>query len=165
LPIRHPTSYVRRTCLDANTLWSATFVGSEIGAYILLCWERRLYVSCTGTGAKVLGSESSIYGTFAPKRKYVGTTVPYFTEVDAWSAWAHILRETKTSRDNILAMLRSQCQHRALPPSLNVTEISQVALDLIAMRHFLAHMLLQRCALMLRSKPYMYTICSNRQQV
>ena len=27
--------------------------------------------------------------------------------------------------------------YRALPPSLNVTEISQVALDLIAMRNFL----------------------------
>jgi len=27
--------YVRRTCLDTNTLWSATFVGSEIHSSML----------------------------------------------------------------------------------------------------------------------------------
>ena len=67
LPIPcHPTSYVR-TCLEANTFRIATFVGSEL--YVLLCWERRLYVSLIvlvrgrkfkGPIHIVTGSESSM---------------------------------------------------------------------------------------------------------
>jgi len=79
------SSYVRRTCLDANTLRSATFVGSELHSFELGATVTRFF-NCIGTGAKVqgTGSESSRERKFhlwyfrSWERKYVGTKVPQF---------------------------------------------------------------------------------------
>jgi len=78
------TSYVRRTCLDANTLWSATFVGSELHSFVLrLAATVIRFFNCIGTrakvqgtdtlllqGAKVTWNESSTYGTSTWERKF-----------------------------------------------------------------------------------------------
>ena len=69
------SQYVRRTCLDANTLWSATFVGSEIHffcagsdgyTFSVLVRGRKFQGAKVPSmvlsllGAKVRGNESSI---------------------------------------------------------------------------------------------------------
>jgi len=81
LPIPcHPASYVRRTCLYVNTLWSVTFVGSELHSFVLRATVIRFSYWYRGEssrerkfqeakvppmvlsllGAKVRGNESSI---------------------------------------------------------------------------------------------------------
>ena len=80
--MRRTLRYVRRACLYVNTLWSATFVGSELHSFVLRAmikrfsyWyrgessrERKFHV--TFQGAKVPRNESSW------ERKFQGTKVP-----------------------------------------------------------------------------------------
>ena len=66
------SSYVRRTCLDANTLSSGTFVGSELHSFELGATIIRFF-NCIGTGAKVQGTDTYCYR----ERKFQGTKVPW----------------------------------------------------------------------------------------
>jgi len=81
LPIPcHPTSYdyVRRTCLDANTLWSATFVGSELHSVVLRATVIRFSYWYRGESSR----ERKFLGAKVPcnfrsrERKFQGTKVP-----------------------------------------------------------------------------------------
>ena len=53
---------VRGTCLDANTLWSATFVGSELHSFVL--------------GVTVICFSYWYMGKSSRERKFLGAKVP-----------------------------------------------------------------------------------------
>jgi len=58
-------------CLDANTLRSATFVGSKLHSFVLGATVIRFF-NCIGTGAKVQGTDTYCYR----ERKFQEMKVP-----------------------------------------------------------------------------------------
>ena len=87
------SSYVRRTCLDNNTLWSATFLGSEVHSFVLGATVIRFF-NGIGMGAKVQGTDILLQGAKVPgnessrERKYQGMNVPW--NESSWERKFHV---------------------------------------------------------------------------